>query len=487
MQIYFRCDASSQIGLGHLVRSLALAQMLQPAFRPHFLIQNPQANIAGQIKDCQFNYTALPQTLDYQQEAHALKDQLLAPGDLVVLDGYHFDTAYQHTLKQQGILLVCIDDLQAFPFEADVVINQAGGLAPTRYQALPHTRLCLGPDYALLREPFLHAARQQRPAKPIDQIFLNMGGADPRNDTCRLLQELISIAPKMRIEVVTGSAFVFGEALAALASQHPQISLHRNLSAGAMCRLMQSCQAAILPPSSVSYEWCSVGGPLFLYQTADNQAAMRSFLLQQQLADAWENFAAFCQAPDTPGRAAQQIKQQRKYFGGQSPKNLLAVFNQLYFGHWLELSPAGPEDMLTLYEWANDPAVRENSFNHSPIPLEVHKLWFANKIKEKDCLFLVARVKGSPAGMIRYDLKDDQAVISYLLDRDFRGKSLGTIILQKGEALLRKLHPQIRTITGQVLETNRASVISFQRTHYTLSRTIPPFKPGALVFEKQLY
>lgn len=486
-KIYFRCDAGSQIGLGHLVRSLALAQMLQPAFQPHFLIQRPAPAIADQIKACQFGYTALPQTPDYHQEAAALKEQLLKPGDLVVLDGYHFDTHYQQTLKQQQVLLVCLDDLQAFPFAADVIINQAGGVDPHRYQALPHTRLCLGPEYALLREPFLQAARQPRPPQAVDRIFLNMGGADPKNDTGRILQHLLAIAPQMPVEVVTGSAFRFGEQLTAMATQHPQIRLHRNLPAQHMCRLMQSCQAAILPPSSVSYEWCCVGGPLFLYQTADNQAAMQAFLLQQQLADTWEKFAVFCQDPEAPAHAARQIGQQRKYFSGQSPKNLLAVFNQLYFRHWLELSPARTEDMFTLYDWANDPAVRENSFNQSPIPLEVHKIWFENKLKEKNCLFLLARVKGTPAGMIRYELKDDQAVISYLLDRRFRGKSLGAIMLQKGEEILRKQHPQVRTISGQVLETNRASVISFQRAHYDLSQSIPPFKPGALVFEKKLF
>jgi UDP-2,4-diacetamido-2,4,6-trideoxy-beta-L-altropyranose hydrolase len=485
-RIYFRCDAGRRIGLGHLVRCLALANMLHPVFEAHFLIQDPEPALANQITAEGFAFTALPQTDDYGPEALQLVAALFRPGDLVVLDGYHFTTSYQEILKQQDLLLVCIDDLQAFPFAADVIINQAGGVDPNRYNSLPHTRLCLGPDYALLREPFLQAARQVRPVKAVQRIFLNMGGADPHNDTCRLLQQITSLAPEWEVEVVTGSAFAFGEPLAALGASNPRIRIHRQLTAAAMCRLMQSCQAAILPPSSVSYEWCSVGGPLFLCQTADNQSAMRSFLIRENLADDYSNFAAFRQLPEAEAHAARQLKQQRKYFGGQSPKNLRGVFQQLYFGHWLELRRAGPADMLLLYQWANDPAVRLNSFNQSPIPLEVHRIWFENKIAEITSLFLVARIQGTPAGMIRYDLKESQGVISYLIDRNFRGKSLGALLLQKGEQVLRSQYPEITTLIGHVQETNLASVISFQKNLYTPSQTIPPMKPGAVVFEKRI-
>jgi UDP-2,4-diacetamido-2,4,6-trideoxy-beta-L-altropyranose hydrolase len=487
MQIYFRCDAGSQIGLGHLVRSLALAQMLQPFFRPHFLIRNPDPALADQITACHFGFTPLPEASPYDPEARRLTTSILQTGDLVVLDGYHFTTSYQQILKQAGLLLVCIDDLQAFPFAADVIINQAGGVLPEGYQIPPHTRLCLGPDYALLREPFLLAAREPRPVTLVERIFLNMGGADPHNDTGRILQQLTALDPDILVEVVTGSAFGHGEALVALAAAHPGIRIHQGLSALAMRQLMQSCQAAILPPSSVAYEWCCVGGPLFLYQTAGNQSAMRAFLIREQLAADYDTFAAFRQQPDVKTTITRQLAQQRKYFCGQSPKNLRGVFNQLYFSHWLELRPAAAEDMMLLYDWANDPEVRQNSFNQSPIPLEVHKIWFENKIKEETSLFLVARVRGIPAGMIRYDLREAQGVISYLVDRHFRGRSLGAVLLQKGEEALRARHPEISTLVGHVQETNLASVISFRKNHYTPSPIIPPLKPGAIVFEKRIW
>ncbi|MGV3504280.1 MAG: UDP-2,4-diacetamido-2,4,6-trideoxy-beta-L-altropyranose hydrolase [Adhaeribacter sp.] len=486
MQIYFRCDAGSQIGLGHLVRCLALAQVLRPSFQAHFLVQDPSPDLAALVEADHFRLTVLPATADYLAEAAALCDFPFQPGDLVVLDGYAFTTAYQQLLKQHGVLLVYLDDLQAFPIPADMVINQAGGVDPGAYQVGPQTRLCLGPDYALLRPPFLEAATRLRQLPALERVFLNMGGADPGDDTARILAQLQAIAPQLQVEVVTGSAYRFGETLRAWVLARPRVRLHQQLSATDMCRLMETCQVAILPPSSVAYEWCCVGGPLFLHQTAPNQSAMRTFLLQQHLASEWDNPAGCLQQAMDPFWRENQLQQQKKTFSGKSSRNLLAVFQELYYSYSLELRPAQAADVMTLFEWVNDPAVRANSFSQTPVPLAVHKVWFANKLQDASCLILIAQVKGLPAGMIRYDLKNGQGVISYLLGPGFRGKGLGALLLRKGEQALRSLHPEITTLIGHVQQSNKASMSSFQKNQYQLSQSIPPFMPDAVVFEKQL-
>lgn len=484
--VYFRCDAGSQIGLGHLVRCLALAQVLRPSFQPHFLVREPAPALAALVLTEHFQLTALPAKPDYLEEAAALCAFPFQPGDLVVLDGYAFTTSYQQVLKQHGLLLVYLDDLQAFPIPADVVLNQAGGLDPGAYQVPASTRLCLGPDYALLRLPFLEAAARDRHLPALERVFLNMGGADPGNETARILDQLHTGAPDLGVEVVTGSAYPFRESLEAWALAHPRVRLHQQLSAAEMCQVMESCQAAILPPSSVAYEWCCVGGPLFLHQTAGNQAGMRTFLLQQRLASDWDESGACLQQAFIGSGTEDQLQQQKKYFNGKSSKNLLSVFQELYFRHFLDLRPAKAEDVLTLFEWINDPAVRANSFSQTPVPLEVHKVWFAHKLKEASCLILIAQVKGLPAGMIRYDLKDHQGVISYLLDPAYRGKGLGSLLLEKGEQALRGLHPEVTTLIGHVQQSNPASMSSFEKNQYEHSASIPPFMPGSVVFEKQL-
>jgi len=485
-RVVFRADGNSQIGLGHVVRSLALAHMLQADFLCIFAIQNPSPAIINQIKESGAVPVILPENTDYASDALYSSQQVLKAADIVVLDGYGFDFEYQQIIKQATVSLVCIDDIQAYPFLADVIINQAGGINPENYQVQPYTKLCLGPTYALLRAPFLEAATKPRSVAAIKKILLNMGGADPENHTARLIQQITTQYSAINVEVVTGSAFSHPEALQELLSANPIITLHQNLTAEAMCRLMQSCDAAILPPSSVSYEWCSVGGPLFLHQIADNQHYMQAFLLENQLAFSLAELPYILNNPDQTNLIAAQMHKQKTWFNGQSRQKLRAVFNELYYRKHLGLRPVTEADTLVLFDWANDPEVRRNSFNTETIPLEIHQIWLQNKLKDQHCVFYIAEVDEIPAGMIRFDMVENTATISYLLDKSFRGKGIGTLLLQKGLEALKNQKLTVKKAIGYIQESNLASIAAFKKNHFTVNNTLPLIKPGSLVFEKPL-
>jgi len=485
-RVIFRADGNSQIGLGHVIRSLALAHMLQADFLCLFAIQKPSTAIINQIKETGAVPVILPENTDYASDALYLTQKVLTAADIVVLDGYHFDFEYQQIIKQATVSLVGIDDIQAYPFLADVIINQSGGINSENYQVQPYTKLCLGPNYALLRAPFLEAAAKHRSVTAIKKIFLNMGGADPENHTGRLIQLIISQYSAISLEVVIGSAFSHQEALQELISANPNITLHLNLAAEAMCRLMQSCDAAILPPSSVSYEWCSVGGLLFLHQIADNQQYMQAFLLENQLAFSLADLPAILNNPDQTNLIAAQMQKQKARFNGRSRQKLRAIFNELYYQKHLGLRPVTEADTLVLFDWANDPEVRRNSFNTEPIPLEIHQIWLQNKLRDPGCVFYIAEVDKIPAGMIRFDMVKNTATISYLLDKDFRGKGIGTLLLQKGIEALKNQKPTVIKAIGYIQESNLASIAAFKKNHFTANNTLPLIKPGSLVFEKRL-
>jgi len=313
-----------------------------------------------------------------------------------------------------------------------------------------------------------------------------MGGADPENHTARLIQQITTQYSAINVEVVTGSAFSHPEALQELLSANPIITLHQNLTAEAMCRLMQSCDAAILPPSSVSYEWCSVGGPLFLHQIADNQHYMQAFLLENQLAFSLAELPYILNNPDQTNLIAAQMHKQKTWFNGQSRQKLRAVFNELYYRKHLGLRPVTEADTLVLFDWANDPEVRRNSFNTETIPLEIHQIWLQNKLKDQHCVFYIAEVDEIPAGMIRFDMVENTATISYLLDKSFRGKGIGTLLLQKGLEALKNQKLTVKKAIGYIQESNLASIAAFKKNHFTVNNTLPLIKPGSLVFEKPL-
>jgi len=485
-RIIFRADGNSQIGLGHVVRSLALVHMLQDNFRCYFAIQNSSPDIINQIRLYGAVPIVLPENTNFQSDAIYLTQQVLTADDIVVLDGYNFNFEYQQIIKQATVSLVCIDDIQADSFLADVVINQTGGINPINYQVQPNTQLCLGPAFALLREPFLKAAVQPRSVATIKKIMLNMGGADPENHTFRILAQIIPYYSDLSLNVVIGSAFSHQEALQELLRVNTNITLHQNLTAEAMCRLMQSCDAAILPPSSVSYEWCSVSGPLFLHQIADNQQYMHAFLLENQLAFSLADLPAILNNPDQTNLIAAQIQKQKSWFNGQSRQKLRAVFNKLYYQKHLGLRPVTEADTMLLFDRANDPEVRRNSFNTEPIPLEIHQIWLQNKLRDPGCVFYIAEVNKLPAGMIRFDIQGNTATISYLLDKSFRGKGIGTLLLQKGLEALKKQKPAVTKAVGYIQESNLASIAAFKKNNFAPDYTLPLIQPGSLVFAKSL-
>ncbi|WP_223816059.1 UDP-2,4-diacetamido-2,4,6-trideoxy-beta-L-altropyranose hydrolase [Adhaeribacter rhizoryzae] len=484
-RIIFRADGNARIGLGHLTRSLALATMLQEDFTCVFATQEPNPDFLTTLEKAGISVIQLPATLNYEQEAKELV-KLVQPFDIIVLDGYVFGTKYQQILKSKENKIVCLDDIHAFPFLADALINQAGGVTPNHYQADINTQFFLGPAYALLRPPFLEAATQTRQISAIKNILLNMGGADPDNQTMHLLQAALINLKEINIQVVVGSAYRYYKQLLEYARQNSNITVYQSLDAEAMCELMQNCDAAILPPSSVAYEWCSVSGLLLVHQIADNQKDLAAFLTQNGLAFPLNQLNQILLHPDQNEIIAQQIKQQRQYFDGKSKLRLKRIFSDLTLGDFLQLRPAEENDMQQLFEWANDPAVRQHSFNPAPIPLEIHQRWFHHKLTDPDCLILIATFENVPAGMIRFDIKENQATISYLLDKNFRGKGFGAWVLTAGVVQLQQLQPDIARVIGHVQQSNIASVVSFQKAGFTKTNIIPPVEPHSLVFAKEL-
>ncbi|WP_299824488.1 UDP-2,4-diacetamido-2,4,6-trideoxy-beta-L-altropyranose hydrolase [uncultured Pontibacter sp.] len=466
-RIIFRADGNSQIGLGHVVRSLALAQMLRHDFECVFAIQAPSQELQEQIKDVCEGVIILPACHhDEERFIHEL-DAYIAEDVLVVLDGYNFNTAYQQSVKRKGCQLFCIDDIHSYTFVADVLLNQAGGVDAAKYKTASYTKLLLGPTYALLRTPFLEAAKSERvlPAGAV-RVFLNLGGADPQNHTLQIARELESIQSINKVEIIVGSAYQHLPELQNWLHQNPKYSLHQNLSAEQMCELMQNCVLAVTSASGVAYEYASVGGLLFILQTADNQEGLYTYLTQNGIAQKYEQLQESIKT-DLTITFAQAVKTQRQHFDGKSDERLLQVFHNMALATSIRMREATEDDLLLLFDWANDPEVRKHSFNPNPILLESHTRWLHTKLEDKQTKLYIAETDGEPAAHIRFELLNGKAVISYLISDGFRGKGLGHVVLQKGVAKLLQQTPELNLVEGLVQQENMASVRAFEKAGFS--------------------
>lgn len=457
--IIFRADGSSTIGLGHIVRTGALADMIGDGKAK---ILYTRCAIPSVLEDAQKIFddiVKLPEEQDYDKEAQFLAAAATTQ-DIVVLDGYDFNHSYQDIIQSNGASLVCIDDIYSGYFNSAVVINTAGGISPEDYQASPATQFYLGPGYALLRKPFLNTVKDNKATNK--HVFICLGGADPGNATLEVLRFLVTLNRFKGFKIVVGAAYRFtDELMAFVASNNLEVNVLKSLNAVEMAQTMASCSYAVCSPSTISYEYMSLGGVLYLKQIADNQKDMLHYLVAEGLAFHLEDAGR-----TTNIEEQESLQKQLTVFDGKAAARLKKIFDTLFLSTTITIRRARPEDVMYCYDWANDAAVREQSFNSKEIPLADHKIWFAEKLSDEQCFFYILELAGKPIAQIRFQVSKDGATLGYLIDKANRGQGLGTTILSKGIRAFIKDFGNRGSIMGYVKFSNIASQRSFEKLKF---------------------
>jgi len=440
-KIYFRADGNAEIGLGHVIRSLGLAEMLQEAFECHFIIQNPSPSLKQQIQERCHSIIELAETENYIEEATHLAQICLTGDEIVVLDGYQFKTVYQRTIKNKGCKLVCIDDIYSYHFVADAVINHAPGLNDTYYSLEPYTQLCLGLEYSLLRSPFLKAAQKKRTPSAIDKVFICFGGSDFNNVTFKILK-LLSGKETFgfkEVNVILGSVNKYRSEIEVFVanSKALKINLHYDLSASKMCALMETCQLAIVPASSILYEIVSVKMIVISGYYVANQLNVYKGFRKLGLIHDVGDFNIFNDYKGIIEKVLnsnnkKMLDLQAQYQQGNSKRNFLRLFTKLSKQDGISYRRAKETDLLLYLKWANDQEVRRNAISTAPIPMESHKTWFQSKLGSVNSFMYIFEQKGIPFGQVRFDIETNTAAIDYSIDKNFRGQGLGKRMLQLG-------------------------------------------------------
>ena len=108
----------------------------------------------------------------------------------------------------------------------------------------------------------------------------------------------------------------------------------------------------------------------------------------------------------------------------------------------LTCRPARDEDLMRVFEWANDPAVRAASFRSEPIPLDVHRQWFARQLAEEDRMLLIVERDDAagrvPVGQFRFDAGSEEVSVS--VAESFRGRGMGAAVIRAGLEYLRLIN-----------------------------------------------
>jgi len=132
----------------------------------------------------------------------------------------------------------------------------------------------------------------------------------------------------------------------------------------------------------------------------------------------------------------------------------------------LHLVEASIKDAELIYNWANDPEVRNNAVNNEPIIYENHLEWFNKKINSTESIIFIAYLNETPIGQIRFDKNNDDWQIDYLIDSIHRGKGFGKEIVWEGMKIMNKSFGNNLTFTAFVKADNIASIKVFRNINY---------------------
>lgn len=272
MQAIIRVDASETIGLGHLMRCLALAQGFQRAeCDVIFLVNDGAVDIARHRHDWVGRIVSVPVGISQLHEADWIAEfaeQHLA--DILVIDGYHFEQKYRQMLSRVCACAVCFDDNNTLSrLHADVVINGAQNASELDYATTaPEATLCLGTHYRVLRDEFV--INDPLPLTERHNLTLTMGGSDPKHLTLPVLEALDRAGFDGQVRVITGAAYTRLAELE-LFIKHSPVAVQHVHDCQYMADMFNHARLTVSAAGGSQFELLCCHSPSVLLVVADNQ------------------------------------------------------------------------------------------------------------------------------------------------------------------------------------------------------------------------
>ena len=314
MKVMFRADASLQIGTGHVMRCLTLADALAAHGADcQFICRAHEGNLIEFIRGKGYLAHALPivheasvastapgpaaSTPDLAhahwlgatqaQDAEACTAILAAERpDWLIVDHYALDARWERALAPHYRKLMVIDDLADRPHACDLLLDQTFGRDAADYRPLvpADCHLLCGSQYALLRPEFAALrpySLQRRARSALRELLITMGGVDKDNATSQVLQALRTcpLPADCRITVVMGAAAPW---LGEVRTQAQDMPWPTRVLVGVsdMAQLMADSDLAIGAAGATSWERCCLGVPTIMLVLADNQRKVAQGLEQ---------------------------------------------------------------------------------------------------------------------------------------------------------------------------------------------------------------
>lgn len=294
--VAFRADASLDIGTGHIMRCLTLAETIRErGGRCCFISRQHVGNLNVQVNEKGFDVIDLPKQensllkdteelthsswlgttwlTDANETINAINEKV----EWLVVDHYAIEAKWENLLRKSCRRILVIDDLADRRHDCDVLLDQNLGVVRNIYEGLVPSkcRSFVGPEYALLRPEFTKFrsySLDRRRDGQIRNLLISLGGVDKENTTAKVLDALriIPYCQHIRINIVMGLHSPWLDQVMEKAESLP-CETQVLVNVQNMAELMANSDLAIGGAGTSTWERCCLGLPAIVIIQAENQ------------------------------------------------------------------------------------------------------------------------------------------------------------------------------------------------------------------------
>lgn len=302
----FWIEASTKAGVGHLIRSIALAEELtEQNIECTFVFDEDAYCIAKTLHSwCYRSYIINDSSVLSILVEQTDKRQC----NFFIADGYGLNVDIVGAISDRVDVTIVFDDGEFRLIEfADIVINTATKSFDDKYSKInPNVKICSGERFRILRKDF--AEIRPRPVSERKGIVLNFGGSDPSNITIPLLFAFDQTRAQIPIRVITGAGYSHLTSLKQCLSRL-SIAVQHIHNCQDMASAWSEAKLAVSAAGGSQFELGVCQTPTILLMVADNQKAS----LLHATTEAWcECFDMTASLGDVAQRAIQMYEDEDK-------------------------------------------------------------------------------------------------------------------------------------------------------------------------------
>ncbi len=289
--LVIRADGNADIGVGHLMRCLTIAEYIRDHTHVVFWCADEASAALAESRGykaevLETDYHDMLSELPRLEQLECSEGHRAGSGQRVILvDSYFVTAEYLQALKAYGRVYL-LEDVPGHIWPVDGLINYNAYADKQSYEeaygcsgenvpgidAKRDTRLYIGASYVPIRSRFVGCDYQAR--GQVEELLVTTGGGDRENIAGKILERLEDMA--CHVHVVSGPYNPHGAWLANYARTHPRVVVHQRVED--MAKLMLQCDLAVTAGGTTVYELCALGVPFVCFSYAENQEALTEYI-----------------------------------------------------------------------------------------------------------------------------------------------------------------------------------------------------------------